>query len=701
MVHRIPRSAATASALALLAAGAAQAAPHSCALPNGLKHVVYIQFDNVHVERDNPNVPSDLEQMPTLLSFLQGKGSFLTNHHTPLISHTADDILTSLTGLYGDKHGQPITNSFGYFDAQGNVNFSSSFAYWTDLTGATSVPIMVTPTGGTAPAPWVPWTRIGCDVGAVSIANIELENITSDVNNVFGVGSPEWQEANDPNQKAQAAADFEGIAVHCGRGSKLCNNAYARADLLPGEAGGYAGFEALYGSKYTAAVISPTGPFLDLDGNVIEDSQGHVGFPGFGPMPATDSLGYTAKMLESGIPVIYSYIADAHDGPSGAYGPGEAGYVQQLAAYDAAFAKFFARLQADGIDETNTLFVVTTEEQDHFAGTQSPTPPGCDGVNVACTYSHSTNPVDSATLGEVNVNLSRLVGTEKDNFTPFTVHSDLPPAYYLIGNPGSTDATTRQLERDVMGLTTFNPYSSVLEPLNDFIVDPAGMKMLHMVTGDPTRTATFVAFQKADYYSFASGTAECTAENYTDCVNIQPGHAWNHGGYQPEITTLWLGMVGPGVKAGNVDGATWTDETDLRPTMMLLAGLKDTYAHDGRVIAEILEDDVLPPSLRGNHGMWFDRLGAAYKQIDAGVGELGLATLAADTVAITGNDPNDATYTACTQKIGKWVAKRDSLAAQMNAMIEGAAFHHKAVDPATAKALIGQSKGLISSAHCD
>src|SRR6516164_7213279 len=114
MPHRIPRTA-IASALALLAAVAAQAAPHSCTLPNGLKHVVYIQFDNVHIERDNPNVPSDLEQMPTLLSFLQTKGSFLTNHHTPLISHTADDILTSLTGLYGDKHGQPITNSFGYF----------------------------------------------------------------------------------------------------------------------------------------------------------------------------------------------------------------------------------------------------------------------------------------------------------------------------------------------------------------------------------------------------------------------------------------------------------------------------------------------------------------------------------------------------------------------------------------------------------
>ena len=64
-----------------------------------IKHVIYIQFDNVHFTRDNPNVPSDLEQMPNLLNFLEGNGAFLTREHTPLKSHTADDIITSLTGV--------------------------------------------------------------------------------------------------------------------------------------------------------------------------------------------------------------------------------------------------------------------------------------------------------------------------------------------------------------------------------------------------------------------------------------------------------------------------------------------------------------------------------------------------------------------------------------------------------------------------
>src|SRR5579864_3303977 len=64
-----------------------------CHLGNGIKHVVYLQFDNVHLRRDNPNVPSDLEQMPNLLDFLTDNGTLFTNHHTPLISHTAVDIV--------------------------------------------------------------------------------------------------------------------------------------------------------------------------------------------------------------------------------------------------------------------------------------------------------------------------------------------------------------------------------------------------------------------------------------------------------------------------------------------------------------------------------------------------------------------------------------------------------------------------------
>jgi hypothetical protein len=45
-------------------------------------------------------VPSDLEQMPNLLNFIRSNGTLLTNDHTVLISHTANGILTNLTGVY-------------------------------------------------------------------------------------------------------------------------------------------------------------------------------------------------------------------------------------------------------------------------------------------------------------------------------------------------------------------------------------------------------------------------------------------------------------------------------------------------------------------------------------------------------------------------------------------------------------------------
>ena len=125
--------------IALSLAGAAPAFAGSCQLASnshGVKHIVYIQFDNVHLRRDNPNVPSDLEQMPNLLHFLEQHGTLLTNHHTPLISHTSVDILTSLTGVYGEKMGIPIGNTILYFSG-GSSMFTSS------PSGATEPGLMV------------------------------------------------------------------------------------------------------------------------------------------------------------------------------------------------------------------------------------------------------------------------------------------------------------------------------------------------------------------------------------------------------------------------------------------------------------------------------------------------------------------------------------------------------------------------------
>src|SRR6267154_480635 len=224
---------------AVFLGAASQSASAACLLnsPGGqIKHVVHIVFDNVHLRRDNPNVPSDLEQMPNLLNFIVNNGTISGNHHTPLISHTATDILTALTGVYGDRMGIPVANSYGFFRADGSVGFQTSFLYWTALAGD-GAPEMINEAGKTAPAPWVPFTRAGCDVGAFSVANIEFESLPADVRTVFGVGSPEdvavsaalalpGTPANQPARQAPST-DYLGIAVHCAQGSAVCNNSHA------------------------------------------------------------------------------------------------------------------------------------------------------------------------------------------------------------------------------------------------------------------------------------------------------------------------------------------------------------------------------------------------------------------------------------------------------------------------------------------
>ncbi len=130
----------------------------TCHLGNGIEHVIYIEFDNVHFTRDNPNVPSDLEQMPHLLNFITANGTLDAGDHAVLISHTANDILTTQIGLYFDDTGIAVANSFGVFDPTG-VAFPSSFFYWTDtvadIVAATddNTFALTTPSGENVPAP--------------------------------------------------------------------------------------------------------------------------------------------------------------------------------------------------------------------------------------------------------------------------------------------------------------------------------------------------------------------------------------------------------------------------------------------------------------------------------------------------------------------------------------------------------------------
>lgn len=631
-------------------------------------------------------MPSDLEQMPHLLNFLENNGTVLTNHHTPLISHTANDILTSFTGVYPDRHGVPVANSFRYFNPNGTSNLGVSFAYWTDpiydptaKTPTDTTFNMLSADGKNAPAPWVSYTRAGCNFGGVATANMVLENVATDIPTVFGANSPQAQEVQ--SDRTQAFADFVGIGIHCAAGDALCGAANGgEQDALPDEPGGYPGFNALFGHKYVAPQISPSGPLRDLNGNVIQDPTGHVGFPGFDGMSAAVSLSYVAAMQEHGVPVTFAYISDAHDKhPSGpAYGPGEAGYVAALAAYDDAFNKFFTRLAQDGITQDNTLFIVTADEGDHFVG-GAPTPANCDGIHTPCTYTK---------IGEINT--AGLLATERSNSTPFTVHSDDAPTIYITGNPARTDAVTRTFAKDLAALTAVNPITGNTDSISEFLADPVEMKLLHMLTADPARTPTLTMFADPNYFLFA-GAPNCSSP----CVTELPSFAWNHGDVQSDISTTWLGMVGPGVQGRGVDRKTWSDHTDIRPTMMLLLGLQDDYAHDGRALVEDLRDNALPIAVRRS-ALAFTLLAAEYKQITAPVGKLGLASLTVSTAALAGDEP---TYDKLENRLIAINSQRDALAAKMIKQLEDAEFNHKPVDLLSALQLVFEAELLLHQVH--
>src|SRR6202007_2146769 len=132
-----------------------------------------------------------------------------------LISHTANGILTTQTGLYSDNTSIFVANSFGDFSPAGTGLFPSAFFYWTALVSDINPApadhnfALTTPAGLNVPAPWVPFTRAGCDVGAFSTANIVLERAPFDVSKVFGAGSTQAAETGT-NQ----SNDFIGAAIH-------------------------------------------------------------------------------------------------------------------------------------------------------------------------------------------------------------------------------------------------------------------------------------------------------------------------------------------------------------------------------------------------------------------------------------------------------------------------------------------------------
>ena len=422
-------------------------------------------------------------------------------------------------------------------------------------------------------------------------------------------------------------------------------------------------------------------------------------------------------MQENGVPVTYAYISDVHDnhfgtfnapGPAAcnpanaklpggdpelafgsAMGPGEVCYEAQLASYDEAFGKFFERLKDDGITKKNTLFVITADENDHFAG-GAPFNSTCDGVTIPCNYVNAAG--TQTVVGELDTNITGLLASEENITSPFDSQFDMVPVFYVFNPtqliPGAPLA--RSFEKAAAKLTAPDAHDGgQTVNLTAALVDPVEMKLLHMITGDPLRTPTFIMFGNPDFFFQTGSPTACTT--ISACVSQGPGFAWNHGGIQKEIVNTWLGMVGPGIRNKGVDDDVWSDHTDIRPTMLSLSGLKDDYQSEGRVLVEELHNWALPDGVSDSSDE-FTELAQAYKRINAPNAELGRESLRISRRALAGDDER---YSDLEAKIAGITSIRDLLAGEMLERLEDAEFNGKKISEWEEQKLVHEADELL------
>src|SRR6266849_894222 len=149
-------------------------------------------------------------------------------------------------------------------------------------------------------------------------------------------------------------------------------------------------------------------------------------------------------------------------------------------------------------------------------------------------------------------------------------------------------------------------------------------------------------------------------------------------------------MVGPGVRASGIDDSTWTDHTDIVPTMMSLLGLNTDYVPDGRVITQALTAS----AAGGGNGESFTQLGNIYKQLDAPYGDFAHSLIVAST---NGIKADDTTYLATENAIQSLTSQRDALVAQMRDVLDGSAVGHREQLIHDGQSLIDQAASLASS----
>lgn len=403
-----------------------------------------------------------------------------------------------------------------------------------------------------APGPWQTLNAAGFNVGVIGWGDAVLEN-EDDYQAALKAHPEQVQGAS------HSGKDYLGYAVHFKDGSH----------------------------RYGA----PTLPWLN-------EAVGP--FPGWNEQLDTALvLRATLTMHAHGVNATYSYIQAPHEGRDAG------GYDDRLRAADAAWADFLAQLKTQGITTQNSLFVLTTDEQDHYnpGGTRA----------------------------------SSLPAWLQDN-----AGANLPAGSFTVMGSGNSEiylkdhSQRRQLEAALANIEGYK-YAVVREAI----------PMIHAAPPAGPRTPDAILFPQPDR-TFAN-------KGIKDWVPVS-GYYFNHGGVDPAINNVWFYIAGPGIQPG--DAKIWADHADLLPTLAFAVGAPIPKG-DGRPLYELF---AFSPS-EGD----LPALGEAYKQLNAPLGSLSLTALqiSTDLVKLHAH-PNRSQLLAELVSIAQ---ARDALAAEMQVQL--------------------------------
>ena len=646
------------------------------------------------------------------------------NDHTILISHTAGGILSSLTGRLPRPPRARRSRTATCARQQHRARSSSRARSATGpiRRSATHAPAEHGRPGRhrTSRRPGSPYTRAGCDVGAVATANIVLENTgtgpSGDVTKVFGNRARRSSPRRRPRPRPRRARPraprrrptSSASRSTARRARPLC--ASGQADLLPAEPGGYAGFNGLFGAQAINPLLtgqpatrrrSPT-----CSASPITDPFGQPGFPGFDGMSAAVSLAYVAAMQEHGIPVTYAYISDAHDfhGVAGnahtAYGPGSAGYVAAAARPTTTRSPRSSRAsQPTASTRRNTLFVFTVDEGDHFVG-------GTPDPRLR-RRQHAVR-LGPNQVGEINANIDTLVthqfpalaravprrrGAERVHRARRRRADVLPREEGHGRRPARRRPTrdTRTFERDVADAHGGQPVHGQHRPADGarWPTRP-GMKALHMFTaGDPARNADVRVLRRRELLPHRLPVQRPARPAST---RRSPGTTATS---RPEIATHLARLRRPrraqprrverldrSRRRAADDAEPARAQRRLRPRRrrraVLPRGLGAAAVAARRTGRRCCSST--PPT-----SSWTRRSGSS-ERTSSGRRTAALAS---------GSSTSDTKYTATESKISTLTAQRDDLAAQIQGVLDGAEFGGQTLNDRQALSLSVQAGALI------